>query len=366
MKLPIPSITLFLANIIFFVPPCQCKEADLFKTANSLEPIPLKILKAVPKGNDALKVAYERIAESNDASKRYEIGRNYEQGIDAASHGDYKKAEHFYRTLIAKWKDCQEMPPLSQVQMALAQTLIKSGKQAEANEIENKFSARADADEKTLLKEVAEAKARFEKLPKNDVSAPIFRSYLASARRQLANFFLAEAKYEQAEECFKLAFHDVVSAYSRQAAEAKNISHDYATLLRLMGKSDQPAKDMLLSQSKGHEPVSLALTADRKFNKLGADKITIVLEDEYGAPSGAQWFTKKGFLQGYTGDTLLWKKPIVFSDFVNMDKCKVEPDGQGFKLFTRLGKLQVVFSYFFDGTKVVLKRKEETSAGLVE
>lgn len=229
-----------------------------------------------------------------------------------------------------------------------------------------KSSTRADADEKALLKEVAEAKARYEKLPKDDVSTPIFRGYLASARRQLANFYLAEAKYEQAEENFKLAFHDVVSAYSRQAAEAKGIAHDYAKLLRLMGKSDQPAKDMLLSQSKGHEPVTLALNADRKFNKLGADKIAVVLEDEYGAPSGAQWFTKKGFLQGYKGDTLLWKKPILFSDFVNMDKCKVEPDGQGFKLFTRLGKLQVVFSYSFDGTRLVLKGKEQTSADLVE
>lgn len=335
------------------VPDNAKNDPDLIKAANSVVAVPVTVLNTAPRGEDSLAEAYKRTKEMHDESARAEIGANYGSGLEAASRGDHKKAEKLYRELIAKWKQCDEMPPLAQVQMALAQTLLKLGRADEAAQIKKDFAAKAEADEQAVAKEIAEQKTKVDGLDRGSVDYSSARAWLGTRRQKLANLYIASGKYNDAEPLFKTAFNDVASTYGRGAADARSISDDYALLLRTVGRSEGPARQLLAPTSKGHSPVKMTLKPDAGLKKNGAETVILVVEDEYGAPSGDQWFTKKGSLQGIKGDVIVWKKPIKFDDFINMDQCAVSCDGSSvFTISTTLGFNKYTHKFAWDGNKV--------------
>lgn len=340
------------------VPDNAQNDPDMIKAANSLVLVSSSVLNAAARGEDPIAQSRAREKELSEQSARAEIGGKLASGLDAASRGNHKQAEKLYRELIARWKQCDEMPALSQVQMALAQTLIKLGRADEAAQIKKAFETKAAADEQALSKKVDEQKAKVDGLGKGTGDYNFSRAWLGQCRQKLAKFYVAEGKYNEAETLFKTAFNDVASTYGRGAADARSISDDYALLLRTMGRSEQPAKQLLLATSKGHAPVKLTLKPDAGLKKLGAETVILVVEDEYGAPSGEQWFTKKGSLQGIKGDAVVWQKPIKFEDFINMDQCAVSCNGATFTLSTTLGFNKYTHKFAWDGNKVSLKESK--------
>lgn len=111
---------------------------------------------------------------------------------------------------------------------------------------------------------------------------------------------------------------------------------------------------------KGHSPVTLTLSPASGLKKMGADSVVLVVEDEYGAPSGDQWFTKKVWLEGMKGDKVVWKKAVKMNDFVNMDKCTVSCSGTTFTIDTTLGGSRYAHKFAWDGNNVKLKETHRT------
>lgn len=341
------------------VPDNPKNDPDMIKVANSLISVPPSVLNTAPRGEDSIVKYFAHEREMNDQSARAEIGTRYKAGLDAASRGEHKKAEKLYRDLIAKWKQCDEMPPISQIQMALAQTLIKLGRADEAAQIKKSFAAQAEADEQRLVKKLEEQKAKLEGIARGTLDYNYARAWLGQCRQELANFYIAVGKYNEAESQLKTGFNDIASIYGRGASDCRLISDDYAVLLRTTGRSDEPARELLVAKRKGHSPVKMTLKPDTGLKKNGAEAVVLVIEDEYGAPSGEQWFTKKGSLQGMKGEAVVWQKPIKFDHFINMDQCAISCDGSSvFTLSTTLGFNKYTHKFVWDGNKVSLRESK--------
>lgn len=339
------------------VPANPKNEPHLIKVGKSLMLFPLSVLKDAPRGDDSLAKAVASDREIHESSKRMELGQKHRQALDAASRGNYKKAESLYSELLSNYQECEEIPPMHEIQLGLALVLSKSGRESEARKIKEQYASEIANDEKRRQKKIEEAQAQLDKTGK-DAAYSSARVFLGNIRGSLARLYVVEGKTDKAETLFKEAFQDIATAYGRGASDAVSISDDYALMLRLAGKSEEPAKQLLKSSRKGHSAVTLKLSSAPGFKKMGADEVLIVVEDEYGAPSGDQWFTKKVWLQGMKGDKILWKKPIKVNDFINMDKCSASCDGSTFTIATTLGFLDCTHKFAWDGNKVTLKESK--------
>ncbi len=342
------------------VPSNPMNEPDLIKAAKSLVLVPQSAMQDAPRGDDLLLKALESDKEMHESSNRSLIGQKLEQGIDAAAGGNYKKAELLYRELIAKWQKCEEMAPMHEIQLALAQTLTKLGRAGEAEQIKTKFANDIKQDEQARKKVVEDSSAKLATLEKGSADYERERAWLGNKRAELAKLYFVEGRFDEAEALLKTGFQDIATCYGRGAADARSIADEYALLLRSAGKSTEPAKKLLQPGQKGHSPVTLTLSPASGLKKMGADSVVLVVEDEYGAPSGDQWFTKKVWLEGMKGDKVVWKKAVKMNDFVNMDKCTVSCSGTTFTIDTTLGGSRYAHKFAWDGNNVKLKETHRT------
>lgn len=329
--------------------------AQLVRIANSMKRVPPRIMNAQPSGEDRLADHYRVQKEIAEAGVRAKIGQLYDSAIETASHGNYTKAESQLSELIKKWSDCYEMPPLAQAQMAMVHVLKKMNRTSEASVLEQHTLKSAYDLEAELKKDVTEEKKKFDLSAKDSHERSLARVSLSKARRKLGDLYLAEGRYEEAENLYKTAFVDVASIAGRQCYESRSIVGQYENLLRLWGRNPEAAKQFLRPKAAGHPPVRLEL-APGMLIKNGSDKLFVVLEDEYGAPSGAgYWPTRKAWLQGEKGGAILWKKSIRLKDGVNMETAGIDVNRNTFTLwctFPSSSTRQSEQRYLWDGSNL--------------
>lgn len=322
--------------------------ATLVKIANSMKQVPVSLMNAQPRGDDRLAEHYRSENESAEASRRATIGQLYDTGIAAVAKGKYSEARTQLLELSQKWTKCYEMRPLAQVKMALALVLKKMNDNSAAQEVEQECAQAAQELETELKKAVSDSLQKY-------TAGEGERYRLAESRRNLADLYLAEGKFEEAETVYKTAFNDYATVWGRQHPEAIKTANSYGDLLRLWGKDPAPAKQLVIPKTSGHAPVRLELPESPAMKKNGAGKLVVVLEDEYGAPVvfSTVWFTKKASFQGEKDGKVIWKLPLKLVDGVPMDETVVDVKGNMFTLLyqDRTRKQQ----FLWDGTKLTLK-----------
>jgi tetratricopeptide (TPR) repeat protein len=271
-------------------------------------------------------MAQQAMSAPSDAEIR--IDQKYDDAVNAWSRGAYVKAKSLLNYIIKNWSKDYTTPSFAQVEITYAQVLKKSGQESEAAKIEKQYASAIAAEEKQLKALEEEAKRKTESARGDDLNYTSERAWLSQKRHQLGKLYFAEGKYAEAETLLKAAFNDQATVYGRGSSDAKIIAGDYETLLRATGRKTDAGRAMVAIPSDvGHPPVKLDLPANPQLKKLGADKLVIVLEDEYKAPSMGCWMTKTAWLEGIKNETTLWKKPIHLTECVNMNTAGVDTKG---------------------------------------
>jgi tetratricopeptide (TPR) repeat protein len=252
----------------------------------------------------------------------------YQNALTAWSHGDNAKAQTLFVHTIKHFAKSDYTPSLAQIQLTYAQFLQKTGNEAEAKKLQQHYLPIAQMVEKKFRSDEADLKKAVQAADKENLDYTFKRNNLSKQRHVLAMLCLAEGKYADAETLLKAAFNDEASIYGRHAADALDIEQDYERLLGITGRKPDAAKALItLSPDVGHPSVLIDVPANDKLKKSGADKLVVVLEDQFKAATMGCWFTKGAFLQGMSNGKVIWTKPFPLRDCVNMDTTKVDSQG---------------------------------------
>ncbi|MBX9695097.1 MAG: hypothetical protein K2Z81_22115, partial [Cyanobacteria bacterium] len=225
--------------------------ADLVKIANSLKVVPLAVMKTQPVGENRIVESIKLEQKSNALTQNIKIGDLYYSAVKNTVEGNYSKAEAELNELIAKWKDCFQMPPLAQAQMALVMVLKKENKLSEAAALEKKCADSARKLEGAWQAQIKAKHEEFVALGPEEKKESRLRVEIGKQRTNLADLYLTQGKFSLAENTYKAAFVDVASTYGRNHYEAVAIAEHYENLLRLNGRSPDPAKQLIQLKPTG-------------------------------------------------------------------------------------------------------------------
>lgn len=192
-------------------------EPDLVKVAKSVVLVPQSVLKSAPVGDDLLAKAYATEAEMQAQSQRAKLAEKFEQGLVAFANADNDVAEKNFRDVIAHYSEGPELPPVTEVQIALTNVLRSTGRDAEAAKYEQQFSSQAAADRQELEKDVAQCEKVVQQAKDNTTG----KIELSSARRKLGKFLMVQLHFDESEKLLNDSYANAANVYGPQAWEAR-------------------------------------------------------------------------------------------------------------------------------------------------